>query len=518
MRPVEFLICALLCCLLGCGSDGDGPTPDATPPAKVADFHVIDNTLDVVTLGWTAPGDDGATGQASVYGIRYSQTPIDEARWDSSSTASALPLPQRSGQSQSLTISRLQAGTWWFGLKSADEIPNWSLISNVVSVAVSGDPPPGQITDLAVVTQGATSISLRWTASGSDGTVGTAGAYDLRYSVTPITESNWPDAIPAQGVPLPRSSGSPEVFAVTGLERSTTYYFAIRTIDDTPTWSELSNVAAAFTQERERLTTSPATDGAFGADWSSDGSRIVFVADWDRLHYEQVYTIAPEGGDAEKLTDEPEGVFSAAWSPDGRRLAIVIHREKRQQLWIMEAEKGAQPVQLVAVEDANVGVCAWSPDGTRIAYSLVVSPGVSQIRTVEVEGGLTELLVDHPSRNGYPDWSPNGQQIAFSSNRGGTYDIWIVPSTGGDPIRLTDAPGFDLWPTWSPDGTRIAFGSDRGGNEDIWQMSATGGEVTQLTFESAAESKPSWSPDGTRIAFGSLPEGASSDIWLLSLE
>jgi hypothetical protein len=92
-----------------------------------------------------------------------------------------------------------------------------------------------------------TSITLNWTAPGDDGDVGQATAYDVRYSTSPITEQNWDSATPVDGEPAPSPAGSAESFTVSGLQPSTTYYFAIKTSDEAGNWSGLSNVAMVTT-------------------------------------------------------------------------------------------------------------------------------------------------------------------------------------------------------------------------------------------------------------------------------
>ncbi|HEQ98413.1 MAG TPA: hypothetical protein ENO22_03620 [candidate division Zixibacteria bacterium] len=97
--------------------------------------------------------------------------------------------------------------------------------------------------------QGLTSITLTWTAPGDDGNVGQAAQYDVRYSVSPITEQTWNSATQADGEPAPAPAGDPESFTVDGLEANTTYYFAIKTADEAGNWSGLSNVAMVTTDD-----------------------------------------------------------------------------------------------------------------------------------------------------------------------------------------------------------------------------------------------------------------------------
>jgi hypothetical protein len=93
----------------------------------------------------------------------------------------------------------------------------------------------------------ATTITLQWTAPGDDSLTGTASQYDIRYSTAPITEANWGTAVQVSGEPTPKVSGSAETFTVIGLTPNTLYYFAIKTADEVPNWSAISNIAIIST-------------------------------------------------------------------------------------------------------------------------------------------------------------------------------------------------------------------------------------------------------------------------------
>jgi len=93
------------------------------------------------------------------------------------------------------------------------------------------------------------SVTLYWTAPGDDNNTGTAWVYDIRYSLSPITEENWNQATSVLGEPSPGPAGTHEQFNVTNLASNTTYYFGIKAADESGNWSELSNVEAATTTE-----------------------------------------------------------------------------------------------------------------------------------------------------------------------------------------------------------------------------------------------------------------------------
>jgi hypothetical protein len=86
------------------------------------------------------------------------------------------------------------------------------------------------------------SAKLLWTAPGDDGLVGRATVYDIRYSTSPITAANFLSATPVSGVPAPKIAGSAESFTITNLLPGTGYYIAMRTGDEVPNWSAISNI------------------------------------------------------------------------------------------------------------------------------------------------------------------------------------------------------------------------------------------------------------------------------------
>jgi len=120
-------------------------------------------------------------------------------------------------------------------------------IAGPITIDIPDDIPPDVITDLCMIDATFDSITLAWTAPGDDWRTGTASQYEIRYSTQPITEENWDEAFQCEGEPVPQPAGNIETFTVTNLSRGITYYFAIKTADEIPNWSNLSNVAKGFT-------------------------------------------------------------------------------------------------------------------------------------------------------------------------------------------------------------------------------------------------------------------------------
>ncbi|MEK7353840.1 MAG: cohesin domain-containing protein, partial [Chloroflexota bacterium] len=106
---------------------------------------------------------------------------------------------------------------------------------------------PAAITNLSVSSATADSATLAWTAPGDDAGTGRARQYDIRYSTSPMTATNWDTATKAAAPPAPQPAGTRETFTVTRLNSLTTYYFAIKTADEVANWSGLSNEASGTT-------------------------------------------------------------------------------------------------------------------------------------------------------------------------------------------------------------------------------------------------------------------------------
>lgn len=202
---------------------------------------------------------------------------------------------------------------------------------------------------------------------------------------------------------------------------------------------------------------------------------------------------------------------------DGERTAATYAQRNAQEIYISDYD-GANQRRVTTNRNLNI-TPSWSPDSQAIAYTSYVS-GFPDINISWIYKGL----LTRPARgtdsdhNFLPVFSPDGTRIAFSSNRDGNNEIYVMNVDGSGLRRLTNHRAIDTTPTWSPSGTHVAFVSERGGNPNIWRVDAQGLEQpVKLTNESHVD-RPTWSPPPlNEIAYTSRTGGAGFDIKVLDV-
>jgi len=184
--------------------------------------------------------------------VRYSTTAITSANFASATRWTSVPTPAASGTKQTTTITGLQPNTaYWFAIKTADEVPNWAGISNIITRTTLAAPDtirPAAL-NASVTAPLETRAIVAFAATGDDSLTGTATTYDVRYSASPITIANWGAATQVTGEPAPMAPGTAQTVTINGLTRQTIYYFAARIIDEAGNPSALSNVVSVTTPD-----------------------------------------------------------------------------------------------------------------------------------------------------------------------------------------------------------------------------------------------------------------------------
>jgi Tol biopolymer transport system component len=199
---------------------------------------------------------------------------------------------------------------------------------------------------------------------------------------------------------------------------------------------------------------------------SPDGSRIAYTS--DRTGNYEVYTIAADGTDERRIThSDPLVTFvGPKYSPDGTKLLVAMRESPtapNQDLYILNTD-GTGPLQRLTTGANNAESRSWSPDGARIVFNNVVN-GVGQIFVVNANGtGLTQITTNSgntpplnlgdffPTIRGdvTPAWSPDGEWIAFASDRTGNFEVNIVRPDGSSLSQVTYTTNHEMSLGWRP--------------------------------------------------------------------
>ncbi|TFH34537.1 MAG: hypothetical protein E4G99_09300 [Anaerolineales bacterium] len=189
-------------------------------------------------------------------------------------------------------------------------------------------------------------------------------------------------------------------------------------------------------------------------------------------------------------------------------LIFTLREGGHSHLWAYAAgEPKAWPLTWGSWDDRDPAI---DPTGERLAFSSD-RDGFWDLYLLELRSGDIRQLTQTAGYEGHPTWSPDGMWIAFESNYDGDFDIRILPVEGNqDPIQLTNHPASDTQPEWEPAGRRIAFVSDRDGSPDIFiaNLDRPDDRFFNLTQSpSIPEGYPSFVADSTWLAYTQMQGG-----------
>ena len=309
---------------------------------------------------------------------------------------------------------------------------------------------------------------------------------------------------------------------------------------DTDVW-----LADVGTGASRRLTASPKRDER--PRFSPDGRTIAFASERrgdekDAKDLRQIWLIAPNGGEASRLTSHTSAVSTFAWSPDGKRIAFTAavppaadEKKKREEkddasvvdrddvkpaaLWIVDVATKA--VVRVSAGPAHVASVEWSPDGTRLVGAVAPTPKVPDGFNTDLvvweakENGKAVDLVKRPGPDSSPVFSPDGKWVAFFSADGRVNDwpglrteICVVPAAGGAARNLTRAADLEAEDfAWTPDSASILFAAQQKMSTQLFAVPIAGGAPKALTSGPHVLGSFSGAADGKTLAL--VQQGAS---------
>ncbi len=292
--------------------------------------------------------------------------------------------------------------------------------------------------------------------------------------------------------------------------------------------------------------------------FSPDGSKIAYTVtnnDGPGGPYSQLWLVETATGNSTRVGDATSRGSQPVWSPDGRSIAYMGSTSGRSGL-IVARGNGTSPSWIADVADTNSSALtntgrtiAWSPDSKTIAYvhatpgpetkdasgdpmvitRFLYKPTLTEGNTrfndnrrlhiflLDVATGRSRQLTDGVSDEHSIDWSPQGDEIVFVSNREPdadqffNNDLFTVRVADGTTRRLTATENAEYWPVWSPDGRTIAYQGTKRGLTDlettmedthVWLIDADGGNRREVGIGiDNRQGPPAWAADGKSLYF-----------------
>ena len=256
--------------------------------------------------------------------------------------------------------------------------------------------------------------------------------------------------------------------------------------------------------------------------WTSIASgEIAFVANvdgnWD------LFSVDVDGSGLVRLTETPYDEKNPSWSSDGTK---IVYATSDGHLNIVHTVTWES--QRIAVDkDHRPKITpAFSPDEKEIAYAQfrpAQEGDDTDLMIFDTETKTSRRILDQYAIQMWPSWSPDGQRLVYGNMHCSAdcgrliQELWIADPRGGWARQLLMTHSFCQQPVWCPNGTRIAFSSDKSGNYDIWVLSLQDWRLDRITMDERLDVNPAWSPDGKRLAFVSTRSGIM-EIWIKDLE
>lgn len=244
-------------------------------------------------------------------------------------------------------------------------------------------------------------------------------------------------------------------------------------------------------------------------------SRIAYIAETgpknDRT--KRLAIMDSDGANHRFITTGRSTALTPRYSPDYRQLVYLSYVDGNPRIYVYDIGTGKQT--LVTESRNPTFAPRWSPDGRTILYSMAVN-GNTDIYRVNANGGQSTRLTDTPGIDIGGSYSADGSKIVFESDRSGSQQIYMMDADGTDQRRLTFFGGRAATPEWSPRGDQIAF-THIAGDFNIAVMTPDGRNLRHLT-DGWQDEAPTWAPNGRIIQFFRTERGSGeTSLWQVDL-
>jgi Tol biopolymer transport system component len=257
--------------------------------------------------------------------------------------------------------------------------------------------------------------------------------------------------------------------------------------------------------------------------WSLDGKRVVFTIASGQNSPNGLVVVEVADGTVREYPSPNAAVLSnAVWDGTGNGLIVAegvgvtaVQRSSSGRLFRVDLRTGAyRPLGWLDDFPTIIDVL---PDGRLVLSNALARQNLREVAIDARDLRASHLLTSGMASDRQPVYSPDGKSILFSSNRGGTLDLWEVSVETGEMHRVTDDPEDDWDPEYAPDGESIAWCSGRTGSFEIWTARRDGSAPRQLSRDSLDAENPSVAPDQRWVIYSS-GHPAKFGMWQASLD
>jgi Tol biopolymer transport system component/DNA-binding winged helix-turn-helix (wHTH) protein len=266
------------------------------------------------------------------------------------------------------------------------------------------------------------------------------------------------------------------------------------------------------TGEKNNLTTPEAPAVDHTPRFSPDGKSLAFIRYFNSFRRE-IFVMPASGGEPRQVTSDDVRVYGLAWNADSEKIFFTSFRDTNQlNLWLVPLQSHQEP-QLIPTGARELQSVTLSPDGRTLAFvEQTIDENIWQMQSNDADKMEMQPLICSTRADHSQQFSPDGSEIVFASDRTGNYEIWLADAEGKTYRQLTDSNDSAGSPRFSPDAKFVAYDGQIAGGSDIYVVSANGGSPRRLTENGKNNSMPAWGADGKWIFFISNRSG-SDQIW-----